>query len=152
MDLTPHQPLRDSLAFWLLRTANAIRLHHGDVLADSGVTLNQFLILKAVRDGGRSRPSAVARILGVHPSDVTRMVQRLAAKGLIRRSRTAEDQRAVHLALSEKGEALLARIEVTVERADRMVLEGLGPDAARHLRDWLQAVLTRSGRWDLEDI
>jgi len=59
--------------------------------------------------------SALAGTLACDPSNVTGIVDRLEARGLIRRRASTEDRRAKRLALTPRGERLRARLK------DRMV-------------------------------
>ncbi len=152
MDLTPHLPLSNSLGFWLLRTANAIRLHHGDTLTCLEISLNQYLVMKAIAAKGSTQPSAVGKILGVNPSDATRISQKLEAKGLLHRSRSQADQRIVNLQLTQKGAEILRVAEGLIDTADRQARRYLTNDSVKELQNKLQEILRNCDRWDLEDI
>lgn len=57
------------------------------------VTLPQLRVLVMVVSGGPLNLNAVARGLGVHPSNTTRACDRLVAAGLLHRSEDAADRR-----------------------------------------------------------
>jgi DNA-binding MarR family transcriptional regulator len=85
---------------------------------DADVTLPQFRTLVVLAARGPQRVAEVAVELGVSPSTGTRMCDRLVRKGLIRRSRTASDRRAVRLTLTPAGRALVD--VVTVRRREEL--------------------------------
>jgi DNA-binding MarR family transcriptional regulator len=85
---------------------------------DADVTLPQYRTLVVLAARGPQRAAEVAVELGVTPSTGTRMCDRLVRKGLIRRTRTASDRRAVRLTLTPAGRALVD--EVTRRRREEL--------------------------------
>ncbi|GGN85265.1 hypothetical protein GCM10010112_65530 [Actinoplanes lobatus] len=67
-------------------TARSLAAVEGDI------TLPQFRALAVLAVRGSQRGSDIAEELRVNPSTATRMLDRLARKGLIRRSRSATDR------------------------------------------------------------
>src|SRR5947209_14932961 len=77
------------------------------------LTLPQYRVLVALAESGPTRAAALAGVLGVEGSTVTRMCDRLLRDGLIVRRAERSDRRAVRVALSATGkeavEAVRAR-------------------------------------------
>lgn len=72
---------------------------------------------------------------------MTRMLDRLEAKGLIRRSRSAQDRRLMNLELTEEGRAAYPRMrEVSLTVANRF-LHGFTKSEARALEGFLGRML-----------
>ncbi len=81
-----------------------------------GLNVRQRLVLQCLGiDGGRSMAS-LAQQLGVTPSTMTGLVDRLELQGFVRRESHPSDRRATVLQLSRKGEKAFAR-EVGFYRA-----------------------------------
>jgi DNA-binding MarR family transcriptional regulator len=78
-------------------------------LADHGaeVSLHQYRALVVLASRGPLRPVDLAEALGVDPSTVTRLCDRLADKRLITRRRQGGDRRVVQLDLSSRGRELI---------------------------------------------
>ncbi|MEV4620726.1 MarR family transcriptional regulator [Asanoa sp. NPDC049573] len=74
------------------------------------ITLPQFRALMVLATRGPQRAADIAAELGVNASTGTRMADRLVAKGLIRRSRATTDRRAIRLALTPAGTALVQEV------------------------------------------
>jgi DNA-binding MarR family transcriptional regulator len=74
---------------------------------DPEVTLPRYRALVVLASRGPQRPSELARALAVHPSTVTRLCDRLVAKGLVARSASPESRREVTLRLAPKGRRLV---------------------------------------------
>ncbi|MGF7237588.1 MAG: MarR family winged helix-turn-helix transcriptional regulator [Frankia sp.] len=89
------------------------------------VTLPQYRTLVVLASRGPQRVAELADALGVLPSTATRMLDRLVAKGLVRRTRPANNRRSVRVALSAPGRSLVA--EVTRRRREEItkVVHGL---------------------------
>ena len=79
-------------------------------MAEHGLTDAQWRPLWALKSGRASSANELARVLGTDAGAVTRMVDRLAAKSMVERVRSAADRRVVHLRLTEQGEAAVARV------------------------------------------
>ena len=121
------------------------RLDHE--LAALGIELNhsQYLVLKLLAKYGPQMPGDLARWLDHNAGAMTRLVDRLADKGYVRRQPHAEDRRALYIELTEAGQALWGTIRQCSERmqeaalhelseSDRSALLGL----LRRVRDTLE--------------
>jgi DNA-binding MarR family transcriptional regulator len=77
---------------------------------DDAVSLPQFRVLVVVASNGPLNLGAVARGLGVHPSNATRACERLVAAGLLDRRDDPADRRNLLLDLTAEGRELVARV------------------------------------------
>ena len=57
---------------------------YDDALAKAGVRTSQFNVLVAVNNRAKIKPSELARILTMNESTLSRNVDRMCAKGLLR--------------------------------------------------------------------
>ena len=78
---------------------------------DAEITLTQLAVLRELRRGGHSAGRLGERV-GLSPTSMTRLVDRLEARGLVRRRRHAEDRRRVEIELEPAGETLLGALKV----------------------------------------
>ena len=74
---------------------------------DDDVTLPQYRALVVLASRGPQRPTELAEALSVHPSTVTRLCDRLVARGLVQRSASAANRREVSIRLTAKGRRLV---------------------------------------------
>ncbi len=141
-------PLDEQLCFSLYVASLAINRAYKPVLDRLGLTYPQFLVLQAVREADGRTVGAIAARLALEPSTVTPMVKRLAAAGLLHRTRNPDDEREVRVGLTGAGQALWARTGCLAETMlDRSGLDA-GELAAlntrmRALRDALLASAPR---------
>lgn len=75
-------------------------------LAPYGLSASQFKVLIIVTHFGTDTPSELCRHLSLDSGSMTRMLDRLEQKGLLRRTRSDVDRRQVRLALTEDGQRL----------------------------------------------
>lgn len=86
--------------------------------AGEEVTLAQYRALVVLASRGPQRVIDLAGFLDVTASTATRMCDRLARKGLIRRQRLSSDRRTVRVSISVAGRQLVAA--VTERRRDEL--------------------------------
>jgi DNA-binding MarR family transcriptional regulator len=74
---------------------------------DDDVTLPQYRALVVLASRGPQRPTGLADALGVHPSTITRLCDRLVGKRLVQRGESPADRREVSIRLTPKGRRLV---------------------------------------------
>jgi len=72
---------------------------------------------------------------------MTRMIDRLEQKGLVRRSPNPEDRRATHVDLTSAGKALFPQLLAAKERVQERFLRGFNKDDVRTLERLLNRML-----------
>jgi DNA-binding MarR family transcriptional regulator len=97
------------------------------MIARLGVSGPQRLALLIIARLPRVSAGRVADILSIHPSTLTGVLQRLHRRGLITRSRVADDERRVCLDLTAQGRAVIHAAEGSVESAVSRVLRRTAP-------------------------
>lgn len=111
----------------VLRTADWVRQGLAAVIEPFGVTLQQYNVLRILR-GSHPEPLPTLEIgerLIERAPAVTRLVDRLEARGLVRRDRSADDRRVVHCRITREGQDLLRRMDRPVDRADAELTSAL---------------------------
>jgi DNA-binding MarR family transcriptional regulator len=96
----------------------------GRVVEERGITLQQYNVLRILRgagDDGLPTLDIAARMIE-HAPGVTRLLDRLEAKGLVRRKRCPRDRRQVLCHATPAALRLLAVLDAPMERADREAL------------------------------
>jgi DNA-binding MarR family transcriptional regulator len=96
---------------------------------DPDTTLPQFRLLMLLASRGPQRAIDISAELGVNPSTVTRMRDRLVRKGLLRRARVGRDRRVVRAALTPAGHALVAQVGRRHREELSQLVGGLAPGA-----------------------
>jgi DNA-binding MarR family transcriptional regulator len=119
----------------ILRTADVVRRFLARVLEPYDVTPQQYNVLRILRgagDEGLPTLTIGERMLEDSPG-VTRLVDRLVAKGLVSRARSREDRRQVLCRIAPPGLDLLAQMDGVVDAQDETALGVLTPDEQKEL-------------------
>jgi len=126
----------------LLRTADLVRRVVGRVLEPYDITGQQYNVLRILRGSGeKGLPTLeIAERMIEHAPGVTRLMDRLEAKGLVRRERCPEDRRQVLCWLTAAGTELVERLDEPIDSADAEAVAMLGPEEQERLLRLLDAV------------
>lgn len=65
--------------------------------------ISHILVLSHLKDNGKSRPSDIARTLGLTPPTLTHLSEKLVQKKLATRLADDDDRRIIYLAITDKG-------------------------------------------------
>lgn len=131
----------------IIRTADHVRRRVFAVIAPFGITGQQFNVLRILRgagDEGLPTLEVAGRMVEQTPG-VTRLMDRLEAKGLIKRERCRRDRRQHLCWITPAGRALLKRLDDPVGRAGDGCMAGLTETERRTLIRLLDAVRQAPG-------
>jgi DNA-binding MarR family transcriptional regulator len=148
------QPSRDASETYRLDTAlDFMRLlwsiEHGlqkrskRMKAESGITGPQRLVLRIVGRYPGISAGDVARLIELHPSTVTGILQRLAMARLLRREKDPDDSRRVCLRTTPRAAPHVRPSSGPVERIVREVLQGASAEDAAAARALLAELARR---------
>lgn len=144
---TATAPATASTTIHLLRGAAAhIERTLSRALDPHGITPAQFELLQAIArvEGTGGGCSELARQMAAPGPDVTRMLDRLYAAGLVARQRDSKDRRVVHAVMSEKGRDLLESVAPVLADAESAIFEGLSPEEIEQLSTLLGVIRSHS--------
>ncbi|MFC5831035.1 MarR family winged helix-turn-helix transcriptional regulator [Nonomuraea insulae] len=109
-------------------------------LAPLGLTAQQAaLLLHAAR--GDSTPSLLKSRLGTDTAGMTRLLDRLQAKGLLRRARHRSDRRSIVVELTDEGHALVPSLPPIFGKISHQVFEGFSPEEIEQVTEMLGRIL-----------
>jgi DNA-binding MarR family transcriptional regulator len=111
----------------LMRAADLARRQMNAVVEPHGLTLQQFNVLRILRGaGGDGLPTLeVANRMVEETPGITRLLDRLEKKGLIRRQRCPRDRRQHLCWITAAGQALLQKMDAPIARTHEETLKGL---------------------------
>jgi DNA-binding MarR family transcriptional regulator len=135
--------MTDSLGFLMNRVASAIRTEFERELAPYGVTAQQFPVLRLALELDCPRPSEMAEALGIDRGAVTRLIDRLAEKGLVERSGDPTDLRAARVTLTPRGQTLVPVLMEIARHRNDAALRILEPVERAALIDYLKRMLEK---------
>jgi DNA-binding MarR family transcriptional regulator len=112
---------------------------------DADVTLPQYRALVILATGGPLRGVDMARELDVAPSTMTRMLDRLVRKELVRRYHRGDDRRAIWIALTESGKELVGAVLRQRRTELARLVSAAGIDANAPALEVLDAFVAAAG-------
>lgn len=137
----PERSTIDHLAYLVAQTHRKL---HGDLeraLQSESVSVEQWRMLEVLSDRkGLSMGEIADRVLMNHPA-LTKMTDRMVARGLVHRAPDPEDQRRVLVYMTERGVELFDRVRGRVADQNSALEERLGHKASAMLRELLGSVI-----------
>jgi DNA-binding MarR family transcriptional regulator len=126
----------------LLLTADRLRRELARVVEPHGLTLQQYNVLRILRGAeGKGLPTLdIAERMIEQAPGITRLLDRLEKKGLVKRERCPQDRRQVTVLITAPGLRLLAGLDEAMSKADDALLERLGARRAVTLIRLLEAL------------
>lgn len=130
----------DHLGFWLRAVSNHVSQAFAARLEGSGATVAEWVMLRTLLGRAPLAPSRLADEMGLTRGAVTRLADRLIAKGLVARAAQPGDGRAQTLALTPAGAALVPELAARADRNDAEAFTALSDGERRTLMDLLKKV------------
>lgn len=126
----------------IVRTADAIQREIAEVLKPLGLTPTQYNVLRILRGAGEEGRTCgeVGERMVTRDPDVTRMVDRLVARGLIARQRAQDDRRVVLTKITPQGLRLLDQAEGPIGASREKQFGHIGKERLQALIETLEAV------------
>ncbi|MGN6525900.1 MAG: MarR family winged helix-turn-helix transcriptional regulator [Burkholderiaceae bacterium] len=116
----------------VFRVAHLLQSRIDAALAPLGIDMREYLALVLVGDDADAlRPSDLGATLDATRTQVTRLLDGLEARGLVRRAPNAADRRSLQLESTPAGKALTRRAAQAVHPAYAAAWAGLGPESTR---------------------
>lgn len=113
-------------------------------LAPFDVSAAQWLVVLLVGEKTVSSASGLCDKLAYDPGAMTRLLDRLERKGIVRRVRTPEDRRTLQLELTDSGKALYPKIIGAIANVNNSLLRGFSRDEVRQLEGYLRRMLANA--------
>jgi len=126
----------------VMRTADLLRRRMAALVEPHGITVQQFNVLRILRGGGPDGLPTLevgARMVEETPG-ITRLLDRLELKGLVRRQRCPTDRRQHLCWITQEGLDLLASLDEPVVTHSREMLSGLTREEQSRLVRLLERV------------
>lgn len=110
-------PLKAHLGFWLRLVSNQVSGAFAAKLAGKGVSVAEWAMMRELYDGARP-PSEIALALALTRGAITKLADKLTARGLLARAPSARDGRGQILSLTGQGKSLVRQLAALADRND----------------------------------
>lgn len=132
-----------SLGFWVGSAAHLIERTVTAELADTGITLRQVQVLACLALYRDMSQGAIAEALGVEPSTIVRVIDRMERDGWVARHADPGDRRRNVIRPTEKVEPHWDHIVATGQAVEKRATEGLTQKQLKNLKTTL-AIITKN--------
>ncbi|MFE9673657.1 MarR family winged helix-turn-helix transcriptional regulator [Streptomyces sp. NPDC006259] len=132
--------LDSQICFSLQAASRAFNGVYRVILRDLGLTYPQYLVMLVLWEQGELPVKKLGEHLRLDSGTLSPLLKRLESAGLVRRERSARDERSVEVRLTEEGTALRERALRVPRRI--VAATGLGLDEIGELRTRLDQLTT----------
>ena len=110
------------------------------------VTAAQFVVFNSIARGKGRKIGEFCRLLGYDSGAMTRLLDRIEKKGLIRRVPNPDDRRSFLLELTPESKALFPQAQRKVQAVFKRLLAGFSEEQAAALKQSLEQLLANASR------
>ncbi|MGW0821554.1 MarR family winged helix-turn-helix transcriptional regulator [Streptomyces sp. NPDC002845] len=137
------------ICFSLHAASRAFNSVYRVVLKDLGLTYPQYLVMLVLWEHGELPVKKLGEHLRLDSGTLSPLLKRLEAAGLVRRERSARDERSVEVRLTDEGTALRERAQAVPRRI--VAATGFDIDEVRDLRSRLDRLTATLDAASLEE-
>lgn len=130
----------------IIRTGHWVTDSISKELKEFGIYEPQYNVLRILQ-GAKGRPISVNTILEnmvQRSSNVTRIVDKLAAKKLVERTLCSEDRRKMDIVITKEGLALLKKLDQKVHNFHKPMMQNLSREEMQTLKQLIKKLKGRA--------
>jgi DNA-binding MarR family transcriptional regulator len=131
----------DSVGYLLNQVMTSMRRQVEQAMTAHDLTAAQWYPLWKLKRDGPCTAQELARDIDIDAGAMTRLIDRLAAKGLVQRLRCDTDRRRVMLTLTAAGEAVAGHVPQVLADVNNAYLRDFSRDEWQQLKDLLRRML-----------
>lgn len=136
--------LNDMVCFALHAASRAVTAAYRPLLEPLGLTYPQYLVLATLWEYGDRSVGELVELLQLDYGTMTPLLKRLEKRGLVRRTRSPNDERTVIVTLTTEGEALRAHSQ-RIYQAISDIFD-FSPKRARAAHKLLRSIIARANQ------
>ena len=129
----------------IIRLINRVRVELIDALdrelAQFDISAPQLIVLASVANKEADSAAGICKTISYDPGAMTRMIDRLEQKGLVRRIPNPKDRRAMNLEITTAGKGLYPQLLAAKDTVQKQFLRGFSKDEVRTLETLLNRML-----------
>lgn len=134
----PKLHLDEYTPYLLNRAGSRIAVAFTEEARRHGVSLSMWRVLAVLHDHGPLRLGDLAEATSIETSTLSRLVQQMTARGFVKRSRAADDLRAVKIRETDAGRAVTATLIPLALDYERRALAGFDETEIAELKGMLR--------------
>jgi homoprotocatechuate degradation regulator HpaR len=137
-----------NLPHLLLRSRETLMAHFRPLLAEHGLTEQQWRILREVVEQGPLEPRQLCEACSISSPSIVGVLVRMEATGLVLRERMAHDQRRIRVSLTATSRKMAQKLIPLIEQRYEALENALGLGPMQEVYDALDALLERTPKAD----
>lgn len=137
--------LTDHIGYWMRMVSNAVSHAFARKVADEGVTVAEWAFMRALFNEDGMAPTALADRMGMTRGAISKLADRLTAKGLVLRNESGTDKRSQSLSLAPAGREKVPRLARLADLNDAEYFGVLTREERDALDRILKALVERRG-------
>jgi len=114
--------------------------------AEEGMSFGQMVLLRVLVHKGKATPKELAEALNVTTGNITGLLDKLEAAGLVTRTRSAKDRRVVHIELTAKARQRFKKVRRAAVDMLSEAFEGWTQPQITQLQDLLERLSSNQRR------
>ncbi len=142
---------QESVGYLMRRIVNEMAQEIERRMEPQGLTNAQWMPLFKLYKGDASTVAELARSCEMDAGAMTRLLDRLEAKGLCRRTRSPDDRRVVNLELTPEGKEAASAIPELLSTLQNQCLSGFSEEEWKTLKGLLARVLANAQTLQTEE-
>jgi DNA-binding MarR family transcriptional regulator len=137
----PFSLVEEEVSLSIVRTADVLYQRAADVFKPFELSAAQYNVLRILRGAKHALACGqIAERMVSRDPDVTRLLDRMEARGLVKRMRDREDRRVVKAEITDKGLGLLDETQPLITAHHRKQFAGFGEKKLKQLVEWLEQI------------
>lgn len=137
--------LTDHIGYWMRMVSNAVSQEFARKISAEDVTVAEWSFMRALYGLEPTSPSVLADRMGMTRGAISKLAERLIAKGLVERTESREDKRAHSLSLTPAGRRKIPVLASLADANDAEFFGVLTKDDHRSLDRILRTLAERRG-------
>jgi len=138
-------PLEAHLGYWLRFVSNQVSHSFSVKLAGRDITVAEWVVLRELYECADMVPSVLAEKIGMTRGAISKLVDRLSARGLATRTSSDEDRRYQALALTAKGRAMVPKLAALADQNDAEFFGHLKAAERENVKAIMREIVNRHG-------
>lgn len=145
MPSRPASALTSHLGYWLRHVSNHVSHAFARKLESRDVTVAEWVVMRELYGEAEMAPSRLADEIGLTRGAISKLADRLIAKGLLTRTADLSDGRAHTLALTTKGRGLIPKLATLADQNDAEFFDHLSAQERATVERVLKEIVKKRG-------
>ena len=145
MPSRPASELTSHLGYWLRHVSNHVSHAFARKLESRDVTVAEWVVMRELYGEAAMAPSRLADELALTRGAISKLADRLIAKGLLTRTADLSDGRAHTLALTTKGRGLIPKLATLADQNDAEFFDHLSAQERATVERVLKEIVKKRG-------